>query len=61
MVDFINEVEEELRKDKYNQLLRKYGPYIIAAIFMIVAATGYTEYNKSKVSNTAKSASAAYE
>ncbi|MCF6221516.1 MAG: tetratricopeptide repeat protein [Robiginitomaculum sp.] len=60
MVDFINEVEEELRKDKYNQLLRKFGPYIVAVIFMIVAVTGYTEYNKSKISNTAKSASAAY-
>ena len=60
MVDFINEVEEELRKDKYNQLLRKFGPYIVAAILIIVAATGYVEYSKSKVSNTAKSASAAY-
>ena len=60
MVDFINEVEEELRKDKYNQLLRKFGPYIVAVIIVIVAATGYVEYKKSKVSNTAKSASAAY-
>jgi len=25
MVDFINEVEEELRKDQYNVLLRKWG------------------------------------
>lgn len=60
MVDFINEVEEELRKDKYNQLLRKFGPYIVAVIFVIVAVTGYSEYSKSKVSNTAKSASASY-
>jgi hypothetical protein len=60
LVDFINEVEEELRKDKYNQLLRKFGPYIVAAIIVIVAVTGYVEYNKSKISNTAKSASAAY-
>ncbi len=60
MVDFINEVEEELRKDKYNQLLRKFGPYIVGVIIVIVAATGYIEYNKSKTSNTAKSASAAY-
>ncbi len=60
MVDFINEVEEELRKDKYNQLLRKFGPYIVAAIIVIVGATGYVEYNKSKTSRTAKSASAAY-
>lgn len=60
MVDFINEVEEELRKDKYNDLLRKFGPYIVALIVMIVAATGYMEYKKSKIANTAKSASAAY-
>ena len=60
MVDFINEVEEELRKDKYNQLLRKFGPYIVGVIIVIVAVTGYSEYSKSKISNTAKSASAAY-
>ena len=60
MVDFINEVEEELRKDKYNQLLRKFGPYIVGLIIVIVAATGYMEYNKSKTTNTAESASAAY-
>jgi len=27
VVDFINEVEEELRKDEYNRLLRRYGPF----------------------------------
>jgi len=32
VVDFINEVEEELRKDEYNRLLRRYGPYILAVI-----------------------------
>ena len=61
MVDFINEVEEELRKDKYNQLLRKFGPYIVALIVIIVAATGYMEYNKAKVSKIARAASASYE
>jgi len=60
LVDFINEVEEELRKDKYNELLRKYGPYIVAAIFVIVAATGYMEYRKNKIANTAEAASATY-
>ncbi len=61
MVDFINEVEEELRKDKYNQLLRKFGPYIVAVIIVIVAATGVYEYRNYAISQTAKAASAAYE
>ncbi len=61
MVDFINEVEEELRKDKYNQLLRKFGPYIVGLIIVVVATTGYYEYNKYTTSQTAKAASAAYE
>ena len=46
MVDFINEVEEELRKDEYNRLLRRYGPYILAVIVAIVAGTGFLEYQK---------------
>ena len=39
MVDFINEVEEELRKDDYNRLLKKYGPLIGAVLSLIVAGT----------------------
>ena len=46
MVDFINEVEEELRKDKYNDLLKKFGPLIVAIIVAIVAVAGYIEYKK---------------
>jgi len=61
LVDFINEVEEELRKDKYNVLLRRFGPYIIALIVMIVAATGYVEYNKAETQKQARAASASYE
>jgi len=61
LVDFINEVEEELRKDKYNQLLRKFGPYIVAVIIAVVAATGFYEYRDYTTSQTAKAASAAYE
>ncbi len=60
MVDFINEVEEELRKDKYNALLRKYGPYIVGAIIIIVAATGFVEYRKYSELKIAKAASASY-
>ena len=60
MVDFINEVEEELRKDKYNQLLRKFGPYIVGAIIIIVAGTGFVEYRKYSKEKIAKAASASY-
>ena len=61
MVDFINEVEEELRKDKYNVLLRKYGPYIVAAIFAIIAFAGYVEYQKKSKSIIARGASTSFE
>lgn len=53
MVDFISEVQEELRKDDYNLWLRKYGPYVAALIVLIVAFTGYLqwkEYNAERVS-----------
>ncbi|PHR91025.1 MAG: hypothetical protein COA69_13290 [Robiginitomaculum sp.] len=60
MVDFINEVEEELRKDKYNVLLRKFGPVIVALIFIIVAGAGYVEFQKYSRSKEARAASASY-
>ncbi|HHI89193.1 MAG TPA: tetratricopeptide repeat protein [Hellea balneolensis] len=60
MVDFINEVEEELRKDKYNALLRKYGPYILGLIIVIIAGTGFLEYKKYRTTKLAKAASASY-
>ena len=36
MTDIFSEVEEELRKDKYNILLRKYGLWIAGAAFLII-------------------------
>jgi len=60
LVDFINEVEEELRKDKYNVLLRKFGPYIAALLILIVAGTGYIEFRKYQDTVTARRASASY-
>ena len=60
MVDFINEVEEELRKDEYNRLLKRYGPYIIAAIVAIVAGTGFMEYRKFAKDKAARATSASY-
>lgn len=60
MVDFINEVEEELRKDDYNKLLKRYGPAIAVVIFLVIAGTAAFEWNKSRVGKTARAASASY-
>jgi len=60
VVDFINEVEEELRKDDYNRLLKKYGPVIGVVLFLIVAGTGFMEYRKYADKKKAQSVSAVY-
>lgn len=60
MVDFINEVEEELRKDDYNKLLKKYGPAIAAVIAIIIAGTAYLEWRKSSDDRMARAASSSY-
>lgn len=60
MVDFINEVEEELRKDEYNRLLKRYGPFILAGIVAIVAGTGFLEYRKFAKDKAARATSASY-
>ena len=43
MADVFHEVEEELRRDKYNRLFRKYGPYVLAVAIIIVAAAAGNE------------------
>jgi len=60
VVDFINEVEEELRKDDYNRLLKKYGPLIGVVLFLIIAGTGYIEYKKYADDKKAQAVSAIY-
>ena len=60
MVDFINEVEEELRKDEYNRLLKRYGPLLVALIVAIVAGTGFLEYRKYAKDKAARATSASY-
>ena len=60
MVDFINEVEEELRKDDYNKFLRKYGPLLLGLIIAVVMVAAYFEYTKSRDDRAARSVSAAY-
>jgi len=60
VVDFINEVEEELRKDDYNRLLKKYGPAIGIVLFLIIAGTGFLEYKKYAADKKAQAVSAIY-
>jgi len=60
VVDFINEVEEELRKDEYNRLLRRYGPFLLAVIVGIVAVAGFLEFQKYTKDQSARATSASY-
>jgi len=42
VADIFSEVEEELRRDKYNTLLRRYGPWIAgAALAVVLGVAGY--------------------
>ncbi|NNE58165.1 MAG: tetratricopeptide repeat protein [Hellea sp.] len=60
MVDFVSEVQEELRKDDYNLWLRKYGPFVFAIIIVVILATAYLEFRKDKVAAEAESYSYTY-
>jgi hypothetical protein len=60
VVDFINEVEEELRKDEYNRLLRRYGPVLLSIIIIIVIIAGIIEFRKYSEDNAARATSASY-
>jgi len=60
VADFINEVEEELRKDEYNKLLKKWGPFLLGIIAAIIAVAGYFEWQKSTADKAARATSAAY-
>lgn len=60
MVDFINEVEEELRKDDYNRLLKKYGPIIGAILFLIVAGAAFLEWREYADDKAAQKIAAVY-
>ena len=54
VADIFHEVEEELRKDKYNELLRKWGPWALGgAVAIVLAATGWQawEYFQNRQSN----------
>jgi len=40
MSDIFQEVEEDVRKERYEQLWKKYGNYIIGAAAILVIAVG---------------------
>ena len=60
VVDFINEVEEELRKDEYNRLLRRYGPVLLSIIIIVVIIAGIIEFRKYSEDKAARATSASY-
>lgn len=60
MVDFISEVQEELRKDDYNRWLKKYGPLLVGFIAAIIAAASYMEWKKSHDTRQAEKTSYTY-
>jgi len=61
VVDFITEVQDELRKDDYNRWLRKYGPYLAGLIVAIILATGFLEWRKANQGAQARAMSVAYD
>ena len=60
MVDFIPEVEEELRKDDYNKFLRRFGPLIIGLLVGIVAFVAFLEWRAYATERTARAAATSY-
>lgn len=60
MVDFIAEVQEELRKDDYNRWLKKYGPFALTVIVAVIAGAGFMEWNKAQKDKKARATSASY-
>ena len=59
MVDVFEEVEEELRNDKYQELLRKWGPWVGgAALAIIVGAAGLQFWDHWRTSQLEESSDA---
>lgn len=45
---FVEEVSEELRRDRLFRLFRRYGPYAIAALVILVGASAWNEWRKAE-------------
>lgn len=50
MADVFDEVEEELRKERYTQLFRTYGPWVIGAAVAVVAGVAGYQWWDARVS-----------
>ena len=60
MVDFITEVQDELRKDDYNTWLRRFGPYLIGLVVAVLVIAGYLEWRKATDGAEARATSVQY-
>ena len=49
---FIEEVSEEVRKDRLFAIMRKYGWIALLAVLLMVSGTAYREYSLTPVSYT---------
>ena len=57
MVDVFDEVEEELRKERYMQLLRQWGPWVAGVAFLVIAGVAGHEGWRAWQSSQADAAS----
>ena len=48
MVNIFNEVDEDIRKEKYKKLWSKYGKYLIGFILSIVLIFSLSQYLETK-------------
>ena len=48
MVNIFNEVDEDIRKEKYQSLWSKYGKYVISLIVLIIVIFSLSQYFKQK-------------
>jgi hypothetical protein len=53
---FIDEVTEEVRKDKLFGYMRKYGWIAVLAVLLIVGGTAYSEFRKAQTTGAAQAA-----
>ena len=48
MANIFNEVDEDIRKERYQNLWSKYGKYVIGFLILIVIIFSLTQYLQSK-------------